>query len=453
MKSIRHAAIAFEDGQAELVVCRFEGPEGRIEERRTAPWDSAAENAWAEAIAQLRPPADVPLTLGLPLDRLLVRVAPFPTRDPHEWSGMAEMVAEMLSPFPPEEVCVAAEPAVEEEGGVWAWVLLLRRGIMETLWTACRGLGVWPTRLEANVLGWWSFVPGRAPGRGLALRVGGASAEWVFYQNGRPLQAGGWRVGDPDGLVRELTGALLTLKWEHGHAPIEVTEIWIRSAEKGRWPEGTLRQALRDAVEPQHIVFHSADTLSAAEGLARRAAKAGDRCMNLAPVQWQTAHAQDRRRRLARRVVVAVAGAWLAGVVAVHGVLHQARRAVARAEREAERLRGPAEAVRGLRERVRAFEAHWSRAHSALETLREIVERMPPPVKLTSFAYRKQATVSLRGVSDSPEAIYDFFQALERSSFFVRVEAGEVRSRAGSDRSRSEFTVTLHLPAGAEGSL
>jgi Tfp pilus assembly protein PilN len=146
-------------------------------------------------------------------------------------------------------------------------------------------------------------------------------------------------------------------------------------------------------------------------------------------------------------IAASLVGAWLLGVVAVVGGLLLENRRVAALETEVAALKKPAAEVEQMKQQVRSLERYAARTHSGLECLREVVALLPEGPELNAFTYKKYAEVNVRGEADSSGPIYDFFQALEKSPLFKEVKPEGVTQQARAGRVRSQFRVTLVLPA------
>ena len=80
-----------------------------------------------------------------------------------------------------------------------------------------------------------------------------------------------------------------------------------------------------------------------------------------------------------------------------------------------------------------------------------ITVHLPPGVELTSFIYRKGASLSLRGEADAPDKVYGFIQALEQMALFPEVKSEGISTRNTPRGSRSQFGVMIRLPGTGEG--
>lgn len=448
MKLGVYTGVALDGGVIESAVARADERGIAVERRPSRPAGERPAATAAEAL-----PLRGETVVGISADQALIRLATFPTRDAAELAAMALLDAEDYAPLPMDQLQVGVEEACALEGATLAWVALVPRAQVEEIGAAFRPTGDAPARLDLNLLGWWELWRETATpeppesGRRLALRCAAGMADLIVLDDGRPALAAGMRAADPRELAAAIAERLAALAWERGARPVARAEVWRRAADAELWPDAALREALRENADIGSVEFRTLEEGAIAEGLARRATR-GAATLNLAPEGWRIERENRRRRRRFIQTAAAVALLWTAGLGGFHGALYFQRIRTEAEKARSEALRGPADAVLELRERLRTFEGYISRAHTALEALREITDRLPGGVELNSFVYRKHATVALRGTAERPEAIYDFLQALEQSPFFTKIESGEVRGRGGA--SRTEFTVTAHLP-GREG--
>lgn len=450
VKPGRYAGMALEGDLASIAVVRAEERAFAVESRAAIPLPADGPTTAAAAAAERRPAAGAPLTIGLPGSQVLLRAAHFPTRDPVELSSMARLFAESIAPLPLDQMCLGIEEIATTDTGAHVWIALVRRSIVDELGDAFRRHGAPPERVDANLLGWWELrreTPEIAAGRQVIARQSGGSVEALAVDHGRPFAAAVLRAETPEMLGESLAKWLADLEWEHGPVLMDAVELSVRASSDDPWTETKIGAAIRSATGIAAVNVRKMADGETAEGLARRAARSAPAPLNLAPDEWRIEREQTARRRAVRRLALAIAALWAAGLAIFYVGLRWQRAQTTEAEKKAAALKGPADAVLELRSRLRSLEAYTARSHTALESLREISERLPVGVELTSFAYRKGATVSLRGLADRPEAIYDFLQALEQSPYFAKIESGQVQSRLVGGARRSEFSVTAHLPA------
>lgn len=449
VKPGRYAGMALEGDVAEIAVVRAEERAFAVESRAAIPLPAGEATPGAAAAAERRPAAGVPLTIGLPGAQVLLRAAHFPTRDPVELSSMARLFAESIAPLPLDQMCLGIEEIATTDTGAHVWIALVRRSIVAELGDAFRRHGSPPERVDTNLLGWWELrreAPEIASGRRVLARQSDGSVEALAVDRGRPFAAAVLRAETPETLGESLAKWLADLEWEHGPVPMDAFELSVRPSANESWTEARVGAAIRSAAGIATVSVRKMTEGETAEGLARRAARSEPAPLNLAPDEWRAEREQKSRRRAFRRIALTAAALWVAALAIFYAGLRWQRARTADAEKQAAALKGPADAVLELRSRLRSLESYTARSHTALESFREVAERLPAGVELTSFAFRKGATVSLRGLADRPEAIYDFLQALEQSPYFAKIESGQVQSRLVGGARRSEFSVTAHLP-------
>lgn len=461
--------------------------------RRGAPagWEIAEQNReplsaevtgpdsplFAEALKRWGPSHRGEISFGLPAERVLLRVVDLPTTDVAEMQAMAELQVDKFSPFPAEQMAVSFEVLAQRGTASRVLIAAAQQDLVNAVGEAFRTAGAWPERLDIDILGWWAVLKerGEVPAEGLyvALRVDSGGASLIIADRGVPvvLRALGSSAGLSDEdyfaeLADEVGYSLASIEAEFGIAGGVYITVWregsvapprIAGLDGGgvsSEPADPLVARLSEVCGEAEVHSRSLqDMPPRSEGLARRAAEGGASLLNLVPAAWR---AEEQRHALRKSLLAATALfliVWLAGVGAFLLSISLARREHAALKTAVAALSAPAAEVRELSEKIRSFEQYADRSHSALEALREISTLLPQGVELTSFSYRKSGSVNIRGIADFPDPIYDFFQALERSDFFEKVEPGDIRSKTQGAVQKSEFSVTAYLPGGRkEGS-
>ena len=186
--------------------------------------------------------------------------------------------------------------------------------------------------------------------------------------------------------------------------------------------------------------------------MARRLAEpARPLALDLAPEAWRTADAERRTRRKLLRAATVFLVAWLLAIGIFWTLLNLQRGRMARLRAQVESMEGPALEIRKLRAKTLEFAQYADRTRSALECLRVVSETLPEGVDLTTYVYRKGASLSLRGESDAPDKVYSFIQALEQTALFPEVKSEGISTRNTPQGARSQFGAALVLPGtGAE---
>ena len=368
------------------------------------------------------------VSVALPTDRVLLRVALLPSTDAAELRGMAELQTDRFSPFPVETMALGAEVLDASETSSLVALAAVRREEVEALGHAFQEAGPPPDVVDVEALGWWWGLKhgGHVPAHGsqIFLRADAAGVEMTVARDGKPLLFRALPAPPPAGAdgardewigecAEEMLYSLTALETEWGGAGTMTLHVFPAADVAGEWAE-----SLRKALGLEALFTHALETLpTVSEGIARRQA--------------------EPARLLALGVF------WT--------LLNVQRGRMARLQAEVEAMETPALAIRRLQAKVLEFSLYADRTYSALECLRVISESLPPGVELTSFIYRKGASLSLRGEADAPDKVYGFIQALEQMTLFPEVKSEGISTRNTPRGSRSQFGVTIRLPGTGEG--
>ncbi|OQW96129.1 MAG: hypothetical protein BWK77_06305 [Verrucomicrobia bacterium A1] len=450
---------------------RADLPEGVVADLASAETAAAAKQLCAHHAGKI--------CVAIPSDKVLLRVVELPTVDPAEMRGMAELQVDKFSPFPVEHTAVSLELLSQTEKSSRVLIAAVKREIIDAVGAAFGKAGIIPHWIDVEVMGWWYLLKqaGEIPDRGrrVLLLLDKTCTDVIVSQDGVPVVfrslGTGRGVSAEDfhtELAEEIGYTMTALEAEWGALETMKIGLWLWPAEappKMAMAEGVPADAAAPAaVEPPpglipqlteacglDVEVRSLATLaSLSEGLARRTAARAPMTLDLAPPEW---HVQEQTKRTQKTLLIASAVfgvMWLIGISILLSGGRVSTRRIAALKASVEKLEKPAQEVSALTEKVASLEQFADRTHSALECLRDICQRLPDGIDLTSFSYRKGGNVSLRGDAGSAETVYSFFEALQQSTLYASVKAGEVKQRPGGGR--PEFTVAATLP-GAEAKL
>lgn len=391
------------------------------------------------------------LTVALPTERVLMRVVQLPSTDPAELRSMAELQVDKFCPFPLETMSVGLEILAQSETGSRVLIAAAQLEHVEQLGETYRRIGLHPRHVDVESLGWWWLLKQSGlvaeSGRQALVLIEEHHAELIITQGGVPVvfrSLGALSGASPEEsateMADEINYTLTALETEWGAMDPGPLQVWHPDT-----VPPAFFAALRTA-SALDVRTHSLEALSSlSEGLVRRAARPADQRLDLAPAQWSVEMQDRRARRSALLVGGAALGVWLAAVL-VFFILWQVRdHGLRKAKAEAARLAGPAKEVRQIKDQVLALQKYGDRQYSGLECLREVSERLPDGVDLTSFSYKKYKDVSLRGEAESSDPIYEFIDRLEDSAFFTNVAPEGVTDEIRGGKRRSTFRVTCGL--------
>ena len=402
------------------------------------------------------------VTVGLPPDKMLMRVADLPTTDPAEMQSMIQLQVDAFSPFPDDRINVSYEVIEKHANGVRVMIAAVQKDLVEKIGGILKALGLDAQRIDADAMAWWRLIAENAmpsdPGRHLILVVEHGGGLWIAIQDNLPLAFRA--VPAPDGMpfeefametARDAASFLLAIDLEHGSSPLAGLAIYCRGIDGP-----ALASALRGEIQHDPEI-HSLDELPpASEGLARRfigtgltpqltRSANGRAVLDLVPVSWRSALQAQRLRRRLIAASIGILAAWAAAMALFFGLYQYQNYRLAKLDKKLAVLQKPAEEVRLMQNQCRSFEQYLDRQYSALECLREASQNLPKEVLLTTFQFKKGKSLVLRGEALAVNAIYDYKQALDKSPLFARIEMGSVQPGKRKDTSVNTFQMTARF--------
>ncbi|HBA84839.1 MAG TPA: hypothetical protein DCZ95_12160 [Verrucomicrobia bacterium] len=427
------------------------------EQETLASAEKASEEAVPESIAALKKlhgRLRGLLSLSLPSEKVLLRVVDLPTIDPDEMKSMVDLQVDKFSPFPIEHMSVSHEVIQKRAASALVLIAAVQRSVVDDLGERFLKAAYLPHGIDVEILGWWYLLneAGRVPekGRRVFVLLDRMETELLVSQDGVPVMFRSLgRCGDDAAtmadMVEEIGYNLTSLEAEWGGEDGLLLSVWHWN---GHAAAEMLAAELKREFGLEASLQRLDDLPPLSEGLARRAASRGERPLDLSPPEW---HRKEQARKTRKGLVVATAifmSVWLIGIAGFLLALNIQRNQLVALKTQVEQIEEPAREVRRLQGKVKSFEQYADRTHSSLECLLQITLVLPNGVDLTSYIYKKGASVNLRGESNSAEPIYDFFQALEQGKFFTQVKPEGVTTRMQGNQSRAQFGVTLGLPGG-----
>ena len=405
-----------------------------------------------------------PISFGLSSEHMLLRIVDLPSTDPDEMSGMIKLQLDKFSPFPEERMAISYELLQAIAGGCRVLIVAVRKEAIEFTSAVFQKAGMELRRIDVDVLGWWRVLveQGAVPAVGRHILLLLEEAEGgilVAVQQGVPVAMKA--VGSGRGLsaedyaseiAHEMGAFILALDLEQGVATVNGLDFWYQ----GVSPE-VLVERLQAALGHE-IHIRDLDTLPAlSEGLARRMLNppfetltARNRgalgVVDLIPASWRVTEDSLRVKRLIVAASILVLGLWLIVSLGFLGGYAWEQHSLAGLERRMAELQKPADEVRALQRRARSFEQYLDRKRSALECLREISQLLPADISITAFQFKKAKSITLRGEALTVNPIYDFKEALDKSSLFRKIEMGSTQPSKRKEATVQTFQMTIHLP-------
>lgn len=407
----------------------------------------------AELLSDVRNSFKGIVTISLPSSRLLMRVAELPSLDPGELHDMVALQIDQISPFPADQLTVSYEVLHQTEENSRVLIVAAQRKWVDQLGDLFKQQHIYIRSLDAQILTWWSLLlqHDKIPdtGRVAVLLEEHSEFSMILVDDGIPICFRSLELfhnfsekSVPLEITEEIRYAELSLETEYGQREIEEILFWSHSD-----IPNAVTTALREKICPKVRLDRLDCIPSLVEGLALRSIDRSVHHVELVPREWVDL---QHRKRLLKAVTfssVAVMSLWLV-VVLIASIVFSIRQAgFNRIEKEAATYAGPALAAQASREEMLSLERYANRSHSALEVLREVTVALPADVEITSFNYKKDKAVSLRGSSKRSDAVYDYFQKLGASALFSGVKDQPVSTRTVKGERVSTFAITAELPS------
>lgn len=403
--------------------------------------------------------------LALPLNRLVVRMVRVPAgEDP---VAVAAPLLQESNPFPDEPLTVGCEVVRETESGSVVIAAALPESAADDIGEALDAAKLNVTRVDALVLGqlrgaWGAIgVDGAAPQRKAVLARSQDCDSIVVIDGDQPVAIRAASAGAD--MRREFMLSLLEAEDFGGEMPLsEIVVVEPEAPDSSgstESPENPESQGPADpfgelaAFAPVRRVTVGAD--AALVGVAERSAD--PMSLNALPASWAEVLAETRfKAKLVKYVSVAV-GIWalaigvLFGVPVVYGFMTDSQKT------ETKRQHSKFLEVKKMVDKVNLVRKYSDRAHSALELMKAVSDRMPSDVTLSDWEYKRDKGIVVKGDAGQSSAVYAFKDAMEAMAFgegedavrvFGAVNMGTVGAAKGG---RVRFSLELDFPAEGEG--
>jgi len=368
--------------------------------------------------------------LALPLNRLLVKMVRVPPEnDPTEF---CLPLLQAINPFPDEKLTVSCETVREAESGTVLIAAALPESAADDIGEALDAAKLNVVRIDSLVLGQlrgvWTAL-GESSGRRLVVSRSADCLSLVVLDGDQPSAIRA--ISDAADLRREVMLSLLEAEDFGGARKLE--EIVVVESDgsegesdtsggdaasplgadaKGEAPSSALVQDVLSAFAPVRTLKVGSD--AALVGVAERSSDPG--ALNALPESWREVLEETRfKARLTRRLAVA-GGIWLLvmgtlfGVPMVYDVMTNHQKSLSK--QHARQF----QAVKEMKAKVDLIHKYSDHARGALEIMKAVSDRLPEGITLSSWDYRRDDGVRVRGDADSAEAVYQFKDAMDALS-------------------------------------
>ncbi len=393
-----------------------------------------------------------PVCLIVPTSRALLRVMNFPTVDPEELKGMIDLQVGKISPFPVDQLQVSMEILKQQDGISHVLIAAVRHSVIEESERILKEAHLKSVRIDIELLGWWQqlkeakrvstrgcqlFLLVEKKATGMILVCDGIPA---VFRSLSPVGEHSWPVFAEE-LKDEIDYTLTSLEAEWGF----FEDIEITLFHDPDYALETVSRALEEHLACTVNIATLEEVGCETEGVARRTLAGDHTLLNLIPQEWTDKEALTLARLKVMRISAVLLIIWAMLVGSSYVFSSNRSERAGKLAIQARELIEPAQKINLIQEKVEVLEQYTNRTYSALESLREISVLLPASVDLTSFSYRKNSEVSLRGLSRNAQSasIYDFFEALEKSELFASVEDQQLATRDFQSQRRAQFSVKV----------
>ena len=451
--------VFFAGSQLALATVRGTGDLANVEKESAVPVpapgaDGAVAVGWtaaAQALRQQVDPREYQIVTAVGGEDVLCHTLRLPTTQPAELRQMLELQLDNLTPLPLEDVVYAFEPLETLETETRVLVAVARKAAVNERVAALETAGLPATVVAVDALAVFhaylkrGLLP-RDEKLNTFVQLTPAVAHIIVHWRGQPVVVRSVaRGGDqPESVLREelqrtLVGAETAQPGAAlGRLSFSVWNEELRANAEGLatgWPEPA--EFLANGTTPSPAVSLCLETV---------ASDAGPR-LNLLPDEWRHRRRKARLRRTMIWGGVVVAVLYVLTVAAFLTLVWMQQSRVDTVAGQVKRRQQRYDAARSLHGELLAMQKQIDTKYSALETLREITVLMPEGLKLNSFVFKKDQTITLRGQAASATAATDFISRLEKCALFANSKTLSVRSEAGG-LTKFEVLCTLKSAAG-----
>ena len=350
--------------------------------------------------------------LALPLNRLIVKMVRVPPEnDPVEFSTP---VLQAMSPFPDESLTVSCELVREDGSGKVVIAAALPESAADDIGEALDAAKLSVVRIDALALGLlrgvWNAL-GESSARRLVVIRSVGCLSLVVLDGDQPSAIRA--VADSSDLRREVMLSLLEAEDFGGAKKLEEIVVVSGEAENGEADSSPLQQGeALSAFAPVRTLTVGSD--AALVGVGDRTDDPS--ALNALPVSWREVLEETRFKAKLVRYLAIAGGIWalimlvLFGVPVVYGFMTDHQKSLSK--QHARQYK----AVQDMKAKVDLVQKYSDHARGALEIMKAVSDRLPEGITLSSWDYKRDDGVRVRGDADTAEETYAFKDAIDAMS-------------------------------------
>ncbi len=450
------AALAFGASSLELTTARTEGAEVSVLQQSAA---SAAPPAgmqdappqWQSAARSLRQqfdPREHRVVTAVGCEDVLCQILRLPATDPAELKQMLDLQIDNITPLPLEEVVYSYEPLEAADGQTRMLVAIARKSKVNERVEALESAGLQPEIVSVDALAMFHALARRnllAEDDRLNVLVilGVVSAEVIVYSRVVPLAVRSLVLGaNGESVLREELQRTFVATEAGQPERIMGGVIFVAPGEE----LAAFAKNVANGLTAQSSFLTNGTVPSAGLSLCLQYARGEAGQLNLLPDEWRQKRRVKAMRRRLIHGAIALGIVYILALAAFLTVLFVKNAHLGRIVREIKNRQSAFATARQTQGELIAMRNQLDTKSSALEVLREITVRMPKEMQLTSFVFKKDQTLGLKGQAPTASIAIDFQSRLQQCDLFSKVLAG--RSDNVGGLTKFDLTCTLKTAGG-----
>jgi len=450
------AAVTFGSSRLDLTTVRAEGAELTVVQEATA--SAAAPEAAADAplqwqyaaqsLCQQFDPREHRVVTAVDCEDVLCQVLRLPATDPTELKQMLDLQIDSITPLPLEEVVYSFEPLDVVDGQTRVLVAIARKAAVNERVEALETAG-----LQAEIVS----VDALAMFRALAKRnllatddkwnvlviLGRATANVIIYSRGVILAVRSIVLGaDSESILREELQRTFVAA-EAGQPQRARGGVIILTHDE---PTRLFAERVASGLSTETSFLTNGAVPSPGLSLCLECTGDGVTPLNLLPDEWRQKRQTAAFRQRVIRGAIAVAVVYVVALVVFLSFLVLRNSHLHQVTNEIKNRQADFHRAKELQSALLTMSKQFDMKYSALEVLRGVAVLLPDNVKLTSFSYKKDLAVTIKGQAPTPALALDFQSRLEKCELFTKV-VPERSTQEASGLTKFGLTCTLKSAA------
>ncbi|HTS16733.1 MAG TPA: pilus assembly protein PilM [Verrucomicrobiae bacterium] len=452
------AAVTFGSSRLDLTSVRTEGAQVTVVQEASAnatPPEAATDTPpqWhyaAQSLGQQFDAREHKVVTAVACEDVLCQIVRLPATDPAELKQMLDLQIDNITPMPLEEVVYGFEPLESADGQTRVLVAIARKATVNERVGALEAAGLQPEVVSVDTLAMFRALGQRKllsadDRQNLLVILGVTTAHVVVYSNGAIQAVRSIVLGaDSESILREeLQRTFVAASAAQPQRARGAITFLTRDE-----PSRSFAERVASGLSAESTFLTNGAVPSPGLSLCLECVGEQPKPLNLLPDEWRLKRqAAAFRHRLIRGAIAAgiiyamALAVFLSFLIARNSHLH-------RVESDINNRQAQFQRAKELQSALLAMSKQLDTKYSALEVLREVSMLLPDNVKLTSFVYKKDQTVTIKGQAPTTALYLDFESRLEKSDFFSKV-APERYAADPSGLTKFGLTCTLKSATGA----